>query len=63
MPINRATRNRAELIAQLRELIAALDRRIPQIEREGEQDIARDSAALKTRAQKRIAQLEGHAAL
>lgn len=54
---DRRTENRAELIAHLHELIEALNRRIPHIEREGEQAIARDSAALKKRAQQRIAQL------
>jgi hypothetical protein len=49
---------RKELVEELRELIAALDRRVPQIERYGEQDIARDSALLKKKAQERIAQLE-----
>jgi hypothetical protein len=34
---------------QLRELIAALDRRVPHIERSGEIDIARDAAELNRR--------------
>jgi hypothetical protein len=50
--------NRTMLIDRLRELVAALDQRIPHIEREGEQRIARDSAALKAQAQERIAELE-----
>lgn len=54
---DRRTDDRAELIAHLHELIEALNRRIPHIEREGEQAIARDSAALKKKAQQRIAQL------
>jgi hypothetical protein len=45
-------------IRHLRELIAALDRRVPQIERVGEFQIARDAAALKQKALKRIAELE-----
>jgi hypothetical protein len=45
-------------IRHLRELIAALDRRVPQIERVGEFQIARDAAALKKKALKRIAELE-----
>lgn len=49
---------RGTLIDRLRELVAALDRRIPHIERKGEQRIARDSALLKKQAQERIAQLE-----
>lgn len=42
----------------LRELIAALEQRLPRVERAGEAAIARDAAALKTRALERIAQLE-----
>jgi hypothetical protein len=46
-------------IRHLHDLIAALDRRVPQVERVGEAKIARDAAALKARALKRIAELEG----
>lgn len=42
----------------LDELIAALDRRLPQQQRGTEAAIARDSAALKAKAQARIAELE-----
>jgi pyridoxal biosynthesis lyase PdxS len=42
----------------LRELIAALDRRLPQLERADEAAIARDAAALKVMALERIAALE-----
>ena len=45
-------------IRQLNELIAALDRRVPQVQRAGEAKIARDAAALKARALKRIEELE-----
>ena len=45
-------------ISQLRELIAALERRVPKIERVGEAQIARDAAALKKKALKRLAELE-----
>ena len=45
-------------VRHLRELIAALDRRVPQIERAGEVDIAHDTAALKARALERLAELE-----
>lgn len=48
---------RSGLIDHLRELVAALDRRVPQIAREAEPRIASDSAALKKEAQDRIAQL------
>ncbi len=46
----------------LYELIAALDRRLPQVERAGEAAIARDAAALRARAVERIAELERHPA-
>ena len=49
---------RKRLIEELRELIDALDSRVPQLEREGETRIASEAAALKERAIKRIAQLE-----
>jgi hypothetical protein len=48
----------AQIIRELYELIAALDRRVPQVERAGEIAIARTAAALKSAALKRIAQLE-----
>ena len=46
------------LIRHLRELIEAVDRRVPHFEREGEDEIAREAAALKQRAQERISELE-----
>jgi hypothetical protein len=45
-------------IGVLRELIEALDRRFPQVERAGEATIARDASALKIKALERIAELE-----
>jgi len=45
-------------IRHQRELIAALDRRQPRIERVGEIDIARDAAALKAKALQRLAELQ-----
>jgi len=45
-------------IRTLRELIDALDRRRPRAGLAGEGTIARDAAALKVRALKRIAELE-----
>jgi hypothetical protein len=50
--------DRACQIRHLRELIAALDRRVPHVERSGEAAIARDAAALRDKALKRIAALE-----
>jgi hypothetical protein len=49
--------DQAKLIRRLRELIEALDRRVPHLEREGEDQIAREAAALKQRAQERITEL------
>jgi hypothetical protein len=49
---------RARALRHLRELIAALDRRVPHIERAGEISIAREAATLKKEALARIAQLE-----
>jgi len=48
----------AKLIGSLRELIDALDGRVPHLEREGEAQIAGDAAALRSKALERIAQLE-----
>jgi hypothetical protein len=45
-------------VRELQELIAALDRRVPQVQRAGEVSIAREAAALKARALKRIEELE-----
>jgi hypothetical protein len=47
-----------QLIRVLRELVAALDRRVPQGHRAGEAAIARDAAALRARALERIQELE-----
>jgi hypothetical protein len=49
---------RARVLRHLRELVAALDRRVPHCERVGEVRIARDAAELRDRAMKRIAELE-----
>ena len=46
------------LIAQLRELVTALDRRVPHLKGTVEDDIARDAAALRDKARERIAELE-----
>jgi hypothetical protein len=45
------------IIATLRELIAALDERVPRVERAGEAQIAKDSAALREAAVTRIEEL------
>jgi len=49
--------DRNDLIARLRELIEALELRVPHFEREGEARIAQDAAALKQKALERIAEL------
>lgn len=52
------TRSEETLVRDLLELVAALDRRVPRLEREGERDIARDADGLRRAALKRIAELE-----
>jgi len=52
------TAESAQTVRELRELIAALDRRVPQVERVGEVAIARAAAVLKSEALKRIEELE-----
>lgn len=47
----------AGIVAALRELIAALDRRVPHVERVGEIQIARDAAILRREAVRRIEEL------
>ncbi len=47
----------AELLLALEEIVEALDRRLPHVERAGEAQIATDAAQLRTRAIQRIALL------
>jgi hypothetical protein len=49
---------RARTIRGLQELIAALDRRVPRVEREGEISIEHAAAELRIEALKRIEELE-----
>ena len=49
---------RASLVLALRELIDALDRRGPQIERAGETRIAQDALVLRREAVERLEELE-----
>ncbi len=60
LPKNRTAgeADRTRTFRHLRELIAALDRRLPHIERAGEIEIASDAASLRARAVARIAELE-----
>lgn len=53
--------NVPELRRELLELIAALDRRVPCVERAGEATIAREAAALREKAVKRLAELSNEA--
>ena len=48
----------AQLVRDLRELIAAIDRRVPVLSRAGETAIAKDAAALRERAQTLLTQLD-----
>jgi hypothetical protein len=50
--------SQSELIRLLRELVVALDQRVPHVERSGEAAIAHDAAVLKEKALRRIAELE-----
>jgi len=50
--------DRPRLLRHLRELIAAIDRRVPDIESTGENAIAHDAMALREKAMNRIAELE-----
>jgi hypothetical protein len=52
------TDNLARALRHLYELVAALDRRVGHVERSGEAAIARDAAALREKALKRISELE-----
>jgi hypothetical protein len=49
---------RVTTIRELRELIVALDRRVPQVERVGELEIARAATGLRIEAVRRIEELE-----
>jgi hypothetical protein len=52
---------RTDFIRDLHELIAALDRRIPQVERAGEAAIARDATVLRDKALQLLADLKASA--
>jgi hypothetical protein len=49
---------REAAVRDLQDLMAALDRRMPQIERLGERDIAHDAAMLKDKARRRLEELK-----
>ena len=50
--------DRTRKLHHLHELIAALDRRVPHVERMGEIDITREARALREKALQRISELE-----
>ena len=52
------TVDRDELLRELQELVEALDRRVPRVEQAGEEKIARDAAALRASALKRLQELK-----
>ena len=52
------TRSHVTLRHDLLELVAALDRRVPRLERDGERDIAREAQRLRRAALERIAELD-----
>ena len=53
-----SVKDQKAMIADLRELVKALDRRVPRLERAGEDKIACEAAALRVKAMKRLAQLQ-----
>ena len=57
-PTTPAQTPRDQTVRELHELIAALDRRVPHMERAGEVSIARAAAALKDEALRRIQELD-----
>ena len=50
--------DRARTLRELQELVSALDRRVPQVERAGEVAIASAAAVLRSEAVHRIAEIE-----
>ena len=58
MATNERDDDRQQQLRHLRELVAALDRRIPHVERAGEAAIASDAASLRQKTLQRIAALE-----
>ena len=48
----------SDLVRELQELIAALDRRLPRVEQAGESAIAQDAAALREKAIHRLKELK-----
>lgn len=61
-PTTAVASDRVRIVRELQELVAALDRRVPQVHRMGELAIANAAAALRSEALSRINELEGIAA-
>jgi hypothetical protein len=59
--VDESPATRQQMIYDLRELISALDRRVPRLAATGEIDIASDAAKLRDKAVERIAELENPA--
>ena len=55
---NTSAGDRRALQRRLRELIAALDRRVPHLERVAEVEIARAAAVLRKKAEQRLTEIE-----
>jgi hypothetical protein len=52
------TRSRAGVLGALREVIAAIDRRQPQVHRASESRVAREAASLRSEASDRVEEME-----
>jgi hypothetical protein len=57
--VDERTAQARAVLADLQQLIEALDRRVPRLERSGEAQIARDAADLRQRAVELIRKIEG----
>ena len=57
------TRTSPAIIQDLQELIDAIDRRLPQVQRAGEAAVANAAMRLRLEASARIAELERHSAI
>src|SRR5688572_33116647 len=57
-PVRPVSASERSVLDDLRELVAALDRRVSHLDRKGERDIARDAAALRAEAMNRIREIE-----
>lgn len=58
-PVDEKTGTARQMLADLYELIEALDRRVPRLERLGEAQIAHEAADLRERAVSLIRKIEG----